>query len=80
MVSFVDIRKKGFKAIEKEIEKEKKAIISFKGKPKFVILPIEEYEELELDAIYNKVMKDYKEGKYETLKSEEDIDRHIESL
>jgi len=80
MVSFVDIRRSGFKAIKEEIEKNKKAVITYKGEAKFVILPIEEYNDLELDAIYSRVMNDYKKGKYKTLKSDDDIDKHIESL
>jgi PHD/YefM family antitoxin component YafN of YafNO toxin-antitoxin module len=80
MVSFVDIRRSGFKAIKEEIEKDKKAIITYKGRAKFVILPIEEYNNLELDAIYTRVMNDYKRGKYKILSSDNDIDKHIENL
>ena len=80
MISLVDIRKKGSKAFEKELQQNKKAIITFKGKPKYVILPVEEYENIELEIAYSKVMKDYKAGKFESLKSDDDIDKHIESL
>jgi hypothetical protein len=80
MISFVDIRKSGYKAVKEEMEKDNKAVVTYKGKAKFVILPIEEYNNLELDAIYNKVMDDYRKGNYTVLSSDEDIDKHIESL
>jgi len=46
MVSFTDFRKRGIKAVEDKIQKDNKAIISFKGKPKYILLPIKEYERL----------------------------------
>ena len=49
----VDLRKRGIKAVEEEIRREHKAIISFKGKSVYIMLPIEEYEKLMLDKAYN---------------------------
>ena len=63
MVSVVDIRKRGIKAVEDELQKENKAIISFKGRPKYVMLTLEEYERLLLDSAYNELKKKKKQGK-----------------
>ncbi len=57
MVSVVDLRKRGIKAVEEELKESDKAIISFKGKPKYVMLPIEEYEKMELDIAYAQLKK-----------------------
>ena len=62
MINVVDLRKRGIKAVEKEIKKENKAIISFKGKPAYVMLPIEEYEKLILDKTYNELKRKKEKG------------------
>jgi len=63
MINVVDLRKRGIKAVEDEIKKDKKAIISFKGKPTYVMLPIEEYEKLALDRAYNELKAKRKQNK-----------------
>ena len=55
MINVVDLRKRGIKAVEDEIKKENKAVISFKGRPTYVMLPIEEYEKLTIDKAYNEL-------------------------
>ena len=62
MINVVDLRKRGIKAVEEEIKREKKAIISFKGKPAYVMLPIEEYEKLMLDKAYNELKAKKEKG------------------
>jgi hypothetical protein len=44
------------------------------------MIPIEEFIDIELELAHKKVIEDYKKGKYEVLASDEDIDKHIESL
>ena len=75
MVSVVDIRKRGIKAVEEELKKENKAIISFKGKPKYVMLTLEEYERLMLDSAYNELKKKKKQGKAFVSTAKELIER-----
>ena len=58
----VDLRKRGIKAVEEKIRKEHKAIISFKGKSAYIILPIEEYEKLMLDKAYNQLKRKKEKG------------------
>jgi hypothetical protein len=80
MISILDLRKRGIKAIEEEIKENKKAIISHRGVAKYVMIPIEEFIDIELELAYKKVLEDYKKGKYEILTSDEDIEKHVESL
>jgi len=80
MISILDLRKRGIKAIEEEIKENKKAIISHRGVAKYVMIPIEEFIDIELELAYKKVLEDYKKGKYEILTSDEDIKKHVESL
>ena len=44
------------------------------------MIPIEEFIDIELELAYKKVLEDYKKGKYEILTSDEDIEKHVESL
>lgn len=61
-----ELKTKGVSFVEKMLKKYKEAFISVRGKPKFVILPIDEYEKLkeaELEKIIKEAEQDYKEGK-----------------
>ena len=60
MISILDLRKRGIKAIEEEIKKNKKAIISHRGVAKYVMIPIEEFIDIELERAY-KELKEKKE-------------------
>ena len=83
MIGVLDIRKKGIKAIEEELKDKGIGIIGYRGKKKYVILDIEEYERLreaELEVAYNQTLQDYEKGKFEVLQSDEDIEKHIESI
>jgi len=83
MISVLDIRKRGIKAIQEELKDKSIGIIGYRGKKKYVILDIDEYERLreaELEVAYNQAMQDYEKGKFEVLQSDEDIEKHIESL
>ena len=83
MLNVVDLRKKGIKAINEEIAERGIATLSYRGKPKYVILDVSEYEklrELELTIAYNRVQEDIKKGNFEVIKSDEDLDRHLKEL
>jgi len=63
MITANDLKVKGIKAIEKELEERDEAIISFRGKPKYIVLDIEEYETmraLQIEVAY-KELKNKKE-------------------
>ena len=83
MISAIELRNRGLKAIEDELKVENEGVISYKGKPKYVVIPYEKYEKLmalELDLAYKEVMQNIDDGKYKVLKSSEDIEKHINSL
>ena len=78
MINVVDLRKKGIKAVDEEIKKENKAIISFKGRPAYVMLPIEEYEKLSLDAAYAE-LKRKKDNKEAFISNADELIKRIEN-
>ena len=83
MISAIDLRQRGLKAIEDELKEENEGVISFKGKPKYVVIPYEKYDKLmalELDLAYIEVTENIEKGKYTTLNSSNDIQKHIDSL
>ena len=62
-----ELKTKGVSFLEKLLKKYKEAYISVRGKPKFVVLPIEEYEKLkeaELEKIIREAEEDYKAGRF----------------
>ena len=83
MINAIDLRKRGLKAIDEALAIKEEGVISYNGKPKYVVIPFEKYDKLkslELDMAYLEVIKNIKKGNYKTLKSAEDIDKHIEQL
>ncbi len=83
MLSQNDINEKGIKAIEKELLNKKEVIIEENGKPKYVIMDIEKYNELrklELDVIYVKALEDLKKGKYKEISTEKELEEHLNNL
>jgi predicted RNA-binding protein Jag len=60
------------------LEKFDEIIINVRGKNRYVVMDIERYRELraiELDSLYEKAMREVKEGKYIT-----DIDEHLREI
>ena len=79
MITANDLKVKGIKAIHQEIQDNDEAIISFRGKPKYIVLDFKKYDELralELDKIYLETMQEIKEGKYKTMSA----DKHIKEV
>ena len=61
-----DIKTKGISLVEKLIKKYNEVFITVRGKKKFVILPIEEYERLkeaELEKLIREAEEDYNQGR-----------------
>ncbi|RUM57896.1 MAG: prevent-host-death protein [Persephonella sp.] len=61
-----ELKTRGVSFLEKILKKYKEAYISVRGKPKFVILTIDEYEKLkeaELEKIIREAEEDYKAGR-----------------
>ncbi len=77
MISANDLKVKGIEAIEEELQDKKEAIITFKGKPKFIVLPLEEYKKAkELDKRYIEFLKERAIGNVKEISAKE----HIQEL
>jgi len=73
-----DIKTKGISYISKLMKKYSEIFISVRGKKKFVILPIEEYERLkeaELEKAIREAEEDYKNGRVIVETAEEHFKR-----
>ena len=83
MITALDLRTQGLKAIDVALKDSDEGIISYKGKPKYVVIPFEKYDEFleaRLDSAYEKMVQNIQEGNYKALKTIDDIDSHIKSL
>ena len=59
----------GVQLIEKMLQDVSQLLVSVRGKPKYVIIPVEDYEEMrdaELDRAINDSKEDIKNGRYHT--------------
>ncbi|RLD98940.1 MAG: prevent-host-death protein [Aquificota bacterium] len=73
-----ELKTRGISLVEKLIKQTGEVFVSVRGKKKFVIIPIEEYEKLkeaELESIIRQAEKDYEEGKYVVETAEEHFKR-----
>ena len=74
-----DLKTKGIRAISEVIEIANEAIISVRGKNKFVVLPIEDYNflrECELESALAESKRDLENGNF----IEESIDDHMKRI
>ncbi len=74
-----DLKTKGIRAISEIIEIADEAIISVRGKNKFVVLPIESYNHLrecELESALSEVQNDIKKGNFVV----ESVDKHMKRI
>ena len=78
MISILDLRKRGIKAIEEEIKENKKAIISHRGVAKYVMIPIEEFIDNELERAYQE-LKEKKENNQAFVSSADELIKKIEN-
>ena len=83
MITANDLKVKGIKAIHQDIKENDETIISFRGKPQYIVLDFEKYDRLralELDMAYLETMKDIKEGRYKTIATDAELQEHLKSL
>ena len=69
MITANDIKTRGVKAIEEALKKRDRVPITVRGKVKYVVMEVEDYDEMranELELAYQAVMKDYENGDYTT--------------
>lgn len=79
LITANELKTKGISAINKILSKASEAIITVRGKNKFVVLPIDEYNKLreyELEAALEETKREIKEGKF----TEESIEEHIKRI
>ena len=73
-----DLKVKGITAIDELVPDNDGVIITVRGKEKYVVLSIDEYNqlrELELDAAIQESRKDVEEGKFKTGSVDEHMNR-----
>ena len=74
-----ELKTKGVSVIDEKTSHNNEAIITVRGKNKYVVLPIEEYNQLreyELDAAIKEALEDLKKGKI----YDESIEEHIKRI
>jgi len=78
LIQAKEIKKRGVSFLSDILEREGCVFISVRGKPKYVVLKVEDYErlkELELEAAIKEAERDLKEGKYVVETAEEHFQR-----
>lgn len=79
LITANELKTKGIAAINKILAVASEAIITVRGKSKFVVLPIEKYNKLreyELEAALEETKKELREGKY----TEESVEEHLKRI
>ncbi len=79
IVTANELKTKGVSAIDEKTSKNNEAIITVRGKNKYVVISIEEYNQLreyELDAAIKESLEDLKKGKI----YDESIEEHIKRI
>ena len=68
------VKNRGVSLIEKLIREHNEVVISYRGKPKFVVLSVEEYERLkeaDLESAIKQAEEEYRQGKFVKESAEE---------
>lgn len=79
MITANELKTRGIKAIEENLNDHNEVGITVHGKVKYIAMTIEQYDQMraaELDAAYNQVMMDIDQGKYKL----ETADQHIKRI
>ena len=83
MISANELKIKGIKAIDQELTEKNEAIITHRGKPKYIVLDIEKYDQiraLELDLLYLQAQKEIQAGKAKRISTKEELEDHFKRL
>lgn len=73
------LKTKGVSILESELANQKELVITVRGKEKFVVMNMDQYNylrECELDAALHEAKADYQNGNFVT----ESVEKHIERL
>jgi len=74
-----DLKTRGVSAITEAVSGADEAVISVRGKDRFVVIPIEKYNRLreyELESALNEAKQDLKNGRYK----KESVDKHLKRI
>ena len=80
VVTANELKTKGVNSLEKVLDQEDEAIISVHGKPRYVVMELEQYDRLreaEIFLAWQEARNDYKKGDYEIV---ENVGEHIKRL
>lgn len=83
MITANDLKVQGIKALNSELKDNDEAIISFRGKPRYIVIDFERYDrlrELELDKDYLETIKDIEKGNYKTISTDDELEKHLKNL
>ena len=83
MITANDLKVQGIKALQSELKDNDEAIISFRGKPKYIVIDFKRYDklrEIELDEAYLQAMEEIKQGDYKSIESDDDLENHLKDL
>lgn len=79
MVSANELKRRGIGALEEAFQEDEDVVVTVRGKPKYVAMPLERYEalrDLELEHAVAEAEEDYRQGRV----TKERADEHIERL
>ena len=80
MITANELKVKGIKAIDQELTEKNEAIINHRGKPKYIVLDIEKYDQiraLELHLLYLQTQEEIKDGKVKRISTKEELEEHF---
>lgn len=78
-----EIKTKGVSVFDKAFDKSDEVVINVRGKNKYVILPIQRYDDFrsgELDIAYIQTMQDIQKGNYKTQTAKEHLQMLTDAL
>jgi len=73
-----ELKTKGIASLEEGLKDDLEAVITLRGKERFVVMTMEQYQylrEMELEAAWAQAREDIDNGRFHT-----DIDRHIKAV
>lgn len=78
IISANDLKTKGVAAIDLVVRESEEAIVTVRGRSRYVVMPIEKYNyyrECELETAINEAKMDYEKGRYVAESVEEHVKR-----
>lgn len=79
-VSARQIQREYKKVLEKANKIKKPIVVMANNKPLGAIIGLDILEKLQLEALYNEVMEDYKAGRVVSIDTDKDLEKHLEEI